>query len=194
MINLINPFYYFNIISNYSKFNQMKASKIILSLALVFIAASCSYRVMDFTLISSKNVELSKFPTYERGSDRIEGEDTKSIIIIIPTGRPDGKEAIDNAIESTPGAVALVDGVLTYKYFYIPYIYGEYTYIIEGTPLIDPALASAEELQKVSDYSVCILDKEGELVKTIEMEEEEYYSFREEALNAPRKTYRKMKN
>ena len=168
----------------------MKSRFFILSVvAVVFLTSSCTRRIMDFTLISTKNVELSKFPTYKRGTSRVEGKDTKSIIIFIPTGVPDAKEAIDRAIESTPGAVALVDGVLTYKNFYIPYIYGEMTYVVEGTPLIDPAFASVDEL---GDYSVCMLNKNGEVMKTITMEEDEYNELRDEIFNSPNKMYRKL--
>ncbi len=170
----------------------MKNKILITSILVAFIMSGCSYRVMDFTLISSKNVELSKFPDFERGQSRVEGKDTKPIIVVFPTGRPDGKEAIDKAIESTPGAVALVDGVLTYKYFYIPYIYGEYTYVVEGTPLIDPSLVSAEEIEKLEDYSVCLLDKQGEIVKSMQLEEEEYFSVRDEILDSPNKMYKKL--
>jgi hypothetical protein len=148
---------------------------------------------MDYTLLSSKNVELSKFPTYERGEARVEGKDTKPLIIIIPTGRPDGKEAIDRAIESVPGAVALLDGVLTYKYFYIPYIYGEYTYVVEGTPLIDPSLASNEDINKLEDYSICLLDKKGNFIKSVQLKEEEYYNLRKEILSSPKRIYKNMK-
>ena len=170
----------------------MRAAKIFLALSALFLITGCSYRVMDFTLVSSKNVELSKFPDYKRGSDRVTGEDSKPIIIIFPTGRPDGKEAIDKAIESTPGAVALVDGVMTYKYFYIPYIYGEYTYVVEGTPLIDPELAKAEELNKIKDYSVCLFNNDGELKKTVQLNKDEYYSLREDIMDSPRKMYNKF--
>jgi hypothetical protein len=47
---------------------------------------------------------------------------------------------MDNAIESVPGAVALLDGVLNHNFWYIPYIYGQESYDVEGTPLIDPLL------------------------------------------------------
>ena len=50
------------------------------------------------------------------------------------------EEALDKAIESTPGAVGLVDGVITHYSWYIPYIYGENWYEVDGTPLIDPVL------------------------------------------------------
>ncbi len=165
--------------------------RLIISLIVIVSLSSCSYRVMDFSIVSTKNVEFSKFSDLERGSQRIEGEDSKPIIIIIPTGMPNGEEAIDRAIESVPGAVALVDGVLTYKWFYIPYIYGKYTYIVEGTPLIDPALAN---LSTIDDYSVCILNENGDIESVHKLTPEKYMDFRNEAFNSPNRAYRKMKN
>jgi len=161
----------------------MKIAKISLA---IFIAAiftmntSCTRRIMDFTIISSKNLELSKFPNYKRVDSRVEGEDKKMIIIFIPTGEPDGKEALDRAIESVPGAVALVDGVLTYKWFWIPYIYGEMYYVVEGTPLIDPSLANVYEINELDDYSICMLDKNGEVINSLKIEEDEYENIKAE--------------
>ena len=96
------------------------------------------------------------------------------------------------AIESVPGAVALLDGVLTYKWFYIPYIYGEYTYVIEGTPLIDPALANIEDIEKLNDYSLCLLDKKGEVLKSVQLGEEKYNLIRDEIFNSPNRMYKKL--
>ena len=45
------------------------------------------------------------------------------------------KTAIDKAIESTPGTVALLDGVISQKI-----TAWKTGYVVEGTPLIDPAL------------------------------------------------------
>jgi hypothetical protein len=104
------------------------------------ISTGCTTRIVDFTTISTKNVDWSKAPTFYRASARVEGKDTAHIIVFIPTGIPNMKEAIDRAIESKPGGVALVDGVVYSKFWYIPYIYGRSSYVVEGTSLIDPAL------------------------------------------------------
>lgn len=102
--------------------------------------SGCSQRMIDFTMISSKNIDLSRGAEFTRSPKRVKGEDRKRIIIFIPTGQPNAKEAMDKAIESVPGAVGLVDGVITSHSWYIPYIYGEAWYEVEGTPLVDPAL------------------------------------------------------
>ncbi len=103
------------------------------------ITAGCTTRMVDFTTISTKNVDWSKAGTFSR-SARVKGEDTSHVIMIFPTGIPNMKEAIDRAIESKPGGVALVDGVVYSRAWYVPCIYGQNSYVIEGTPLIDPSL------------------------------------------------------
>jgi hypothetical protein len=112
---------------------------IIVSSALILLSG-CSQRIVDFTVISSKNIDLSRGADFKRSPVRVKGEDRKMIIIFIPTGIPNAKEAMDNAIESVPGAVGLLDGVITQHSWYIPYIYGESWVEVEGTPLVDPML------------------------------------------------------
>lgn len=112
---------------------------IIVSSALILLSG-CSQRIVDFTVISSKNIDLSRGADFKRSPVRVKGEDRKMIIIFIPTGIPNAKEAMDNAIESVPGAVGLLDGVITQHSWYIPYIYGESWVEVEGTPLVGPML------------------------------------------------------
>jgi uncharacterized lipoprotein YajG len=120
--------------------NFMQLSKIIIPFCASIMLSACSTRVVDFTLISSKNIDLSHGADFKRSSTRVKGEDKRQIFFIIPTGVPNAKEAMDKAIESVPGAVALLDGVINKKAWSIPFIYGEVSYEVEGTPLIDPAL------------------------------------------------------
>jgi hypothetical protein len=134
-----------------------RISAIILVFCTIFLSG-CATRLVDFTVISTKNIDLARGADFTRGPVRVKGEDKVSIIIIIPTGNPNIKTAIDKAIESVPGAVALLDGVLTAKGWYIPYIYGESSYVVEGTPLIDPKLVLAK---RPSNYIFCRADRKG---------------------------------
>lgn len=129
----------------------------VLSILMLGIMA-CSQRIVDFTIISSKNVDLSEIADFTRGQSRVEGEDVRHIIIFIPTGVPNAKEALDKAIESVPGAVALLDGVIDYHWWYIPYIYGRSWYAVEGTPLINPKYTSSA---KIGNYMISKLDQNG---------------------------------
>ena len=108
--------------------------------ATLLLLSGCSHRVVDFTTISSKNMELNRAAEFKRAPNRVVGQDTAHIISFIPTGIPNTKEALDRAIESEPGAVALLDGVITRTFWWIPYIYGQESVKVEGTPLIDPKL------------------------------------------------------
>lgn len=115
----------------------MKKINTLLVITALTALSSCTTRLTDFTVISTKNINLNQSGKYRKGSTRVKGEDKKRIICIIPTGTPSAKEAVDKAIESVPNGVALVDGVLTHKWFYIPYIYGELSYVAEGDILIE---------------------------------------------------------
>ena len=114
--------------------------RIALICATLAVLSGCSQRIVDFTIMSSKNIDLSRGAEFRRSTTRVKADDTKSIIILIPTGIPNMKTAMDKAIESVPGTVALLDGVVTSSSWYIPYIYGQSSITVEGTPLIDPKL------------------------------------------------------
>ena len=152
-------------------------NKLILALTLITSAllSGCTNRLIDFTVISSKNIEWNRANEYRRAGKRVVGEDMKQIIIIIPTGVPNAKQALDRAIESIPGAVALVDGVLTSKFWYIPYIYGQSRYIVEGTPLIDTKIAS---ISSISDCYISEINKDGTVKETRSVSASEFAEFR----------------
>lgn len=104
---------------------------------LMLLCESCSQRMMDFTIISSKNINISNpDPNYcvKVANIRVKGKDSKSIILLIPMGTPNLKSAVDKAIEQYPGAVALSDGVIYYKYWNAIF-FGKSQYEVEGTPV-----------------------------------------------------------
>jgi len=111
----------------------------------IVLLGGCKTRLIDYTLISSKNVDLTRIATFTKGSARATGRDEMYLIVIIPTkAKIDVKEALDQAIQSVPGAVALVDGVIYHEFDY--YILGAYeAFMVEGTPLIDPSLPGAKQ-------------------------------------------------
>ena len=94
---------------------------------------SCTYRITDLTMASSKNIDINKIYKIDT-SKRVIGTDTKQIITVIPTGNPSIKEALDNALESS-NAVALSDVAVYRKWWYIPYVYGQSIVEVEGNPV-----------------------------------------------------------
>ena len=149
----------------------MKKLFYIIPFIVLLLLTSCTQRLFDFTIISTKNLDLSKMDTFERGRQRVEGTDGVNWILMIPLGFPNIKQAIDRAIEMTPGAVARVDGVVFSKSWFA--IVTAYTsYVVEGTPIIDPLLASLND-SDIGTYNYCRLNKKGEIkeIKIISKEE-----------------------
>lgn len=98
--------------------------------------AGCTERIVDFTVLSTKNVDLNG--SNYKSADRITCEDAVPIVFVVPLGSVDLKEAIDNTIESAgPKCVALADGVVYYEAWYIPFFYGRKAIVVEGTPIME---------------------------------------------------------
>lgn len=123
----------------------------ILGIMIVFLLfSSCSQRIVDFTIISSKNVPITnKGTNFQKANNRVKGVDSKLCILFIP-GTPNMKEAIDRAIEKYPGAVALTDGVI-YNKAWSCLLFGQNKYIVEGTPLYPTTVEEEfiEEKEKI---------------------------------------------
>ena len=144
----------------------------LLLFAVIVVLCDCSNRILDFTLISTKNVDLTKGASFKRGSQRVRGVDKAHWIILFPTKSVSIKEAIDKAIESTPGCVALLDGVIYTKFWWIPYIYGQQSASIEGTPLIDITIADYPNEAPI--FGKIELDKNGNVKNVENISELEY--------------------
>ncbi len=102
-----------------------------MSIFTMLLLTGCARRITDFTVISTKNVNLNDKFTKGR---RVVGENKIPIIFGIPIGTPNMKEAIDDAIEKDIEASALADGVI-YSKAWSFFIYGEASYVVEGTTL-----------------------------------------------------------
>jgi hypothetical protein len=107
---------------------------VVLLISMFFIG--CSTRITDFTVISTKNVDLSKAASFKKEKVRVKGGHMPWDILIIPTGIPNLKTAIDRTIEKNPKSVALVDGVVYYKWWSC-ILFGRSGYVVEGTQLLD---------------------------------------------------------
>ncbi|MGD0338221.1 MAG: hypothetical protein ABSB78_05480 [Bacteroidota bacterium] len=107
-------------------------SKISLLVALFLFLSGCTTRILDFTVISSKNTNIKVKDTGK--GERVSGEDMV-VQVIVPFGQPQVKSAVDRAIEKAgPGYDALLDGVIFYKYNVFLF-FGTLGYSVEGTPI-----------------------------------------------------------
>ena len=108
----------------------MKKLLIIPFIALLFFG--CANRLTDFTIISTKNVNLEK--KFAKG-ERVLGEDKTFFLLGIPLGRfPTVKGAIDDAIQRKTGATALADGVVSSGGWTVLFV-SQMGYTVEGTVL-----------------------------------------------------------
>lgn len=113
----------------------MAYAKYLLYILTLLLLPSCTYRVFDFTIVSTKNLPIgSREELLTKGEERVSGTDKAHMALWFPLGTPSMKEAIDRAIEQNPGAVGLVDGVV-YQKMWSCFFYGQNSYIVEGTPL-----------------------------------------------------------
>lgn len=120
--------------------------KIILTTAILastILLGGCSQRIADFTLASTKNVDLNT-GNFVKGP-RVTGSDAKPIIII-PLGVPNIKEASDKAIEQDRCAVGLTDVTADSEFF--SFVFGFIKYRVEGDLLIDKSQAGCENWPK----------------------------------------------
>jgi len=95
--------------------------------SVLFISEGCTQRLIDYTMISSKNVDVSGV----KQGDRQSGEDCVYHILFIPLGQPDMKNAIDRVLEKGKGDI-LIDIVFSTK-SWTAILFGESCYIVEGT-------------------------------------------------------------
>ena len=111
-------------------------------LAAALLMTGCTQNIGDFTLLSTKNVDLSVCSKAHRAA-KVRGVDALHVIIFFPTKVDvNMKTAVDRAIEAVPGGFALADVRLKFINFYIFPLYGQTAYIAEGTALVNAAQAS----------------------------------------------------
>jgi hypothetical protein len=88
------------------------------------IAVGCSQRIGDFTLISTKNVEIGG--KYKK-AERMRGED-KAFYFLFPFGTPNLKNAVDKCIEAGGGEL-LTNAVINSS---APFLVGSFGFEVVG--------------------------------------------------------------
>ncbi len=113
-------------------YQLMKKTIIPIMAVCVLSLTSCQQRLIDFTVISSKNVTL-RLPDNAKGP-RVEGKDMKMCTI------PQLKSAVDKAIEKAgPGYDALIDGVVYQRSEFL-----KKGWVVQGTPIKTSKLKASE--------------------------------------------------
>jgi hypothetical protein len=98
-------------------------------LVLVLAAEGCTTRLGDFTVLSTRNVDVAGL----KPGDRFSGEDCVNFLFgMIPLGQLNLKNAMDQALEKGKGDI-MVDIVLTSSGWAFPLIFGQQCVVVEGT-------------------------------------------------------------
>ena len=120
----------------------MKPSRLF-TFAFLVLLTGCTNRLTDFTVISSKNIDVVTLGRTKRLETRVEGKDLGHVILGFPVHYANIKNAMDCGLQTVPGAIAMVDGVVYQQdLIIIPFLYGQTNYIVEGNPLVECASAS----------------------------------------------------
>lgn len=108
-----------------------KLSISILTLVSIVILSGCSTRIGDFTVLSTKNIDYSQLGEYQVVNTRSTGQDMKTWTVASM------EEAVDKAIESVDGGVAMTDVT-------VEIVNGFFSsgYRIEGNVIVDPSRLS----------------------------------------------------
>lgn len=109
-------------------------------LVVAVVLGGCTQKYGDMTIMSTKNLAIDRIDRLERGP-MATGEDIAHIILVVPTQwSVNIDDAVEAAIDSVPGAVAMTDVSIKMRFFYL--FYGQTGWVVEGTTLIDPDLAA----------------------------------------------------
>lgn len=116
------------------KYNIYHAVSATVALALL---PSCTYRIADLTFASTKNIDMNRTGGYVTSSNaRVTAKDTSHIVFVSPISDANPKEAIDKAVEQAgTDCVGLSNAVLYAGWWYIPFIYGQSWFRVEGDPV-----------------------------------------------------------
>lgn len=110
--------------------------KILLVSVLASLLTGCLTRAGDFTVYSTKNIDVAKSLHYIDEDHRVTGRCEKwQILGFYPWGEPTIKDAVDAAEESRKGCVGLTDVVLRAGGW--SFIAGQTIYEVEGNPIFE---------------------------------------------------------
>ena len=108
----------------------------ILAASAAMLMAGCTTRIGDFTIYSTKNIDVKKSLHTVDTSRRVTGRDAKYLFVFIPLGQPNLKEAADNAEQKVPECVGLSDVAVRVGGWWA-ILTGQTWIEIEGNPIFE---------------------------------------------------------
>ena len=105
--------------------------KKLLIIFLLFLTLNgCTTKLGHFSTIITKEVDFSK--KHIKSDKKYVGKDVVDMYVIFPTRlHPNIDVAVRDVLERTDAAY-MTDTTISYKFWFIPYIYGKFWYEVEG--------------------------------------------------------------
>ena len=114
---------------------MIKFINILLAVMFLLFFQSCSSKIVEFNVVSTRNSNISK---WEKFPERVTGNSCTNLFLFIPFSFKDLKDAIEDAIdksnkESKKSNEALID-VKVYSYWWTILLYSRSCYEVDGKP------------------------------------------------------------
>jgi len=151
----------------------------VLVLALVFgmTVVGCATRILDLTIASTQNMDLSRAGEFQRTANEVKGYDTicsRILFFDVKIGKIDMKEAIDSALRRVPGAVALVNFRLNQRKLNF-LLFALDQYVVTGNALVDPNIITFGNNEGLLPELVTF-DKTG-IIERVQITQDEYNQY-----------------
>lgn len=105
--------------------------KILMTLAIILGLSACSTHLTDVSVLSNKNINLKTVDIDDAPKVKnVVGRDSKLVLVFIPLGTPQLKEAVNDALRKADGDL-IVDASVYRKNWW--FIIGQETLEINGT-------------------------------------------------------------
>jgi hypothetical protein len=156
------------------------------AMVLVFITVlnGCATQIGQFTMATTKNVDLSRLGEFSRTTREIKAQDSSIFILGFQVKTAKMNAALDKALSKIPGAVAMVDVRISTKSTPLLIVRLE-SFIVSGTALVDPKIVSAETSERNEHPQLVKFTEEGKIIETVALTNEEYINYLNSSVYIP---------
>ena len=137
----------------------------------------CATRIMDLTVASTQNVDLSRMGEFQRTGREVKGTSTRlsRILFFDIGGSADLEQALDSALRRIPGAVAVVNFRLDLRTLNF-LLFSLEQFIVTGNALVDPNITTLGNNEEFLPELVTF-NNTGEIIERVQITQDEYNQY-----------------
>jgi len=146
-----------------------------IALVLGMSVVGCATRILDLTIASTQNLDLSRAGEFQRTQREVKGTSTKLTRILffdVNISDIDMKSAIDSALRRIPGGVALINFRLDQRKLNF-LLFALDQYVVTGHALVDPNIVTLGNNEELLPELVKF-DGTGEIIERVQITQDEY--------------------